>query len=202
MKKFYLFSGLALLGLAATVCMTGCAGLPQWLADANNLLPLFVASAGSILTAIGVLSGNPALATGASTIAGIATEVEDSIKDVQAMVAAYQANPGTTTLEKVESAAQAVITSLQKLLGDFGMPADSVAPFQSLAQLLLTQFEAWVSTIQSIKTATENSTGLHAALLAHAAVAKLPQVPMDAAHYKQAVNGLVSQYPDSGLKSI
>lgn len=201
-NRIYTVTGLAM--IAASFCMmtTGCAGLPTWLSDAQNLLPLFLASGGSILAAIGALSGNPAYEAAAAELAKIGSEIEAGIKTVQEMVAAYKANPGTTTLENVEAAAQAVISNIQALLGDFGLPSAVSAPFVALAQLLLTQFETWVSTIQQIKTATTSSTGVTAMFQAHAAVSTLKAVPMTPHQFKAAWNATVDAFPAAGATKI
>lgn len=202
MKRFCLILGLAMMGAACCLTITGCAGLPAWLSEANQLLPVFLASAGSILASLGAISGNPAYAAIGSQLAKIGTDIEAGIKTVQEMVAAYQANPGETTLQNVENAAQAVISSIQALMGDFGLPAAMSAPYVALAQLLLTQFETWVSAITSIKQAVGSSTGVHAALAAHAMIAHLNAVPMTPAQFKAAFNTTVADFPNSGATTI
>jgi hypothetical protein len=195
-------AGLALLAFSACLYLCACAGLPTWLADAQNLLPLFTASAGSILSALGLLTANPVYAAAGAALSKIATEIENGIATVQAMVAAYKADPGDTTLQNVENATQSVITNIQALLGDFGLPSSAAAPYVALAQLLLTQFETWAAAITSIKTAVASSTGIHAAIAVHEAAAKVMTAPMTAAEYQAAANAIVAQYPNSGLKAI
>jgi hypothetical protein len=173
--------GFFLLMAGATCYLTGCAGLPVWLSDAETIVPQILLSAGAIITAIGSLTGNPEFGAAVAELNAIGKTVESAIQTLQQMVAAYKANPGTTPLTDVEQAAQAVISNASNLLADFGIPATASAPFVNLAQLIISQMEAWISTFQ-IATAPGGST-------------VSVTVPMTAAEYKTAHNAIAAQHP-------
>ena len=184
--------------LTAILFMTGCAGLPVWLTDAENFLPIALASISSILTAIGVISGNPVLATAAGLITTIVNDVMKGINDLQAMVNEYKASPNVTLLSSIEAGAQAVIDNIQKLLGDFGLPAELSAPFVSLAQLILTQFEAWVGVLPTLKLAYQD----HDVAAVKAAAASLTSIPLTADQFKEAFNNIVIANPQFGAITL
>jgi hypothetical protein len=189
--------GLALIALAACLYLTACASLAAWLSDANAMLPVFLASAGSILTAIGALTGNPALAAAAATLAKIGTEVKAGIATVQAMISEYESNPSTTLLGQIEETVQAVTDNISALLGDFGLPTEVSAPFVALAQLLLSQFEAWAALIPALKAAVEKDV-----VGVKMAVSGLNTMPIKPADFTDQWNAIVEANPALGAAKI
>jgi hypothetical protein len=189
--------GLALVAMAACMFLTACAGLAAWLSEANAMLPVFLASAGSILTAVGQLSGNPALAAAAANLAKIGTEVQNGIKTVQAMVAEYEAHPEPTLLTQIEEAVQSVNNNIGALLGDFGLPTEVSAPFVALAQLLLSQFETWAALIPALKAAVAKDV-----VGAKLAVSNLKAMPITADEYKSQWNAIVDASPALGAAKL
>jgi len=159
MRKPRVHRSCQLLMLVSTLFLAGqllCAcGVPTWLTDAQNILALATSSAGAILGFFGTLSGNPALAAAAALLTGIFTDIEKGITDVETLVSEYNENPSDTLLQNIEAGAQLVITNLKKVLTDAfpEVPAALVTKVQAVAQLLLTQFEAWSSLIPAAKAA-------------------------------------------------
>lgn len=186
-RRALTFTGLCLLTLGFCWMATGCAGLPQWLADAQQLFPMFATSAGTILTLIGSFTGNPELASVVTLITGVSKLVEAGITDVQAMVAEYEKNPSTTLLSSIEAGAQAVIDNLNRLLTDINVPSGAATPIVNLATLLLQQFEAWASVIPTLKVTTAD----HDVHALKTAISHLKAVPMTAKAYKAAHNAIL-----------
>jgi len=95
--------GIALIGVGISMVITGCSAteVSGWLSEAEQLMPMFVTSAGSILAGIGAISGSPAITGIVATLNGIATDIENGIKSIQTMVAAYEANPGSASAHAI-----------------------------------------------------------------------------------------------------
>jgi hypothetical protein len=183
-------SGLLLLLFAGCMMATGCAGLPGWLNAIEATIPLVSATLGTILTAIAAaLGGDPALAAAAQLIAEIATKGMAAIKDIQAMVAEYQANPSTTLLGKIEEAIKAATDTMQQLLGDIGVPAPLAGIIQNLAQVVLSQLEAWANVLPALTSLETNGAGEARAMLA---AIPTEQHPLDAKHYAAKINEIIS----------
>lgn len=182
--------GLFLLAIGMTTMLTGCAGLPAWLTSADQLLPLIATTFGTILSGIAAaLGGNPALAAAAALITKLASTGEAAIKDIEAMVAEYKANPEPTLLTKIEEAAQAAIDNIKQLLTDVGLPAGIASVVQNLSQLILSQLEAWTKILPVLKIA-ETKGVMHA----RAALAAIPTAehPVTAKAYAEKVNAILA----------
>jgi hypothetical protein len=177
-------AGYGMIGLLVTMSVSGCAGLPQWISSFEQLVPAMAASIASVVTAVGALTGDPALSAAGTAISLIATKVENGLKDLQQLVDQYQSAQDADTkhdlLSKIEDAAKVVISDLNQLGGDFGVPAAVTAPIAALASLVLSQLQAWLSIIPTLKASTGQQ--------ASTAIA----IPMSAKQFKEAHNAVVA----------
>lgn len=145
-------------GAFACCClMTGCEEL-TWLNDALNLMPVLVASAASIVSVLAALTGNAVPAAVLAEISAWSTKVEAGLKNIEALVAQYKTTPGESLLAEIEAAAQLSVSDISSFSTIVGVPAALAAKLQSVAQLILTQLEAWLSLLPVFKaTATANT---------------------------------------------
>jgi len=133
--------------------ITGCA-VPTWLTDATNLLPVLISGAASLLSFIAAISGQTIPAAALAEITTIANDVETELKVVEELIGEYNTTPNETVLQKIDAAAKLVVANLSKLLAVDGLPDAVNSKVQSIAQLLLTQFEAWLSLLPAVNAAT------------------------------------------------
>ncbi len=109
---------LVLLLVQVALLLAACGPL-TWLTDAMNILPIVAQMAAAILTLIATLSGGAILPVDiAAMIATVISGALAGIKDIEAMVAEYKANPQATTLAKIKEATQAVIDHLDAFITD------------------------------------------------------------------------------------
>lgn len=181
--------GLGLMGFGLTCLLTGCASLPEFLQDFTKLVPMYAASMGAILTAIGKMvtstTADSALAAAQTALNTYANKALQAFQNLEAVVNEYNqeqsADGKATLLGKIEDGTQAVIDNLNPLLGDFGVPPTIIAPIAGFAQLLISEVEAWSSIIPTLK----------AAQTAGATAAKPITIPMSAKQFQAAHNSLV-----------
>jgi hypothetical protein len=142
--------GFAFSVLAACMALSGCA-VPVWISDAESLVPLLAASATAVLSFLGGLS--PATAALVQKIIMIIQDVSAGLSDIATMIAEYKSNPNDTLLQKIEGVANLVVSNLQQVMSDTGIPASVAMVIQKWAQLALSQLEAWLAVLPNIKVA-------------------------------------------------
>ena len=159
MKQFCITHRRALMALslvsgAFAVCMvvTGCAA-PAWLTDAESLIPILGASITSVLSFIAAMTGNAGLSSVLNAISTVITDVGNGLTELQSLITQYKSNPSETTLQKIEDVANLISTNLNQILTATGLPAAVASKIQSWAQLVLTQLEAWLAVLPSLKVA-------------------------------------------------
>ena len=135
-----------------TFCLlaSGCSGSPSWLTDLINLVPVLVSAATSLATFIAGLLGGGISATTQAEITAWSDKVTAGLKNVQALISEYQTTPDESTLQKVEQAAQLVISDISALGAIAGVPAATLTKLQAFAQLMLNQLEALLSLIPAL----------------------------------------------------
>ena len=67
----------------------------------------------------------------------------------------YKTTPDETLLQKIEAAIQLAITNIQPLLAPLGLPAAAAQKIAAIAQLILSQLEAWASIFPAASPAPE-----------------------------------------------
>jgi hypothetical protein len=142
-RRLWTLSALFLLAGACLV-MAACA-VPVWLTDAEGLGTLLVTAAGSILAAVGALTGNIAVAGVGTLVTAWAEKVQAAIANVNALIESYKKSPGETELQAVEAAAQLAISDIQSFDAIVGVPAAVSAVIQKAAQLVLNELESLIS---------------------------------------------------------
>jgi len=142
--------GFAFTLLAACLALSGCA-VPVWLSDAESLVPLLAASATAALAFLGGLS--PATAALVQKVITIIQDVSAGLTDIATMIAEYKSNPNDTLLQKIEGVANLVVSNLQQVMADTGIPAAVAMVIQKWAQLVLSQLEAWLAVLPNLKLA-------------------------------------------------
>lgn len=168
-----------------TMCyvLTGC-GLPTWLTDASSIIPVLISSITSIGSFVASLTGNTALAAELAVVTRILDDVEAGLADIETLIAEYKANPSETLLQKIDDVAKLVTNNIQKILTDSGLPSIIASKVQSLARLVLTQLESWLSLLPVLKPAV----GVAAHALAGQSVTFT--VPLDHATFKAQFNAI------------
>jgi len=147
---------------ALTACMlvTGCIA-PTWLTDAEALMPVLIASGTSILSFIGVVSGNPEIGAALAVAMPIIKDVLAGLKDLDAMIREYKGTKDDSIMTKIEDTAAVVRDNLSKLLADVGLPAVLAAKLSQWAELVISQLDAWLEILPAIKTGVETKTIAH-----------------------------------------
>lgn len=167
--------------------LMGCSA-PTWISDAENLIPLIVTGATSVLTFIAALHGgsiDPALL---AEINSIATKVEAGLKNIETTWNAYKSSPNDTTLENIEAATQAAISDINAFFQVTGLPAAEGTKLTELFQLILNEVESLASLIPAAKSA----------VAAHTTITV--NTPMSPHEFKAAFNGLIE--PNTGTESV
>ena len=161
--------------------LTGCAGLPTWLADAEKIIPVLAEGAASILSLISALTGNAVAAGVLSEISAWASKIEAGIKNIQDLVAQYQTTPGESLLNEIESAVNLVVGDIGSFASIVGVPAVLATKVQAPAQFLLTELESWASLLPALKAAAVAGTKITIT------------VPLDQHAFRHAWNNLLNE---------
>lgn len=142
--------------LGALLCfislISGCMA-PTWITDATNIIPQLIISAGSILSLISILTGNPADAALFNQISAWGNKLLAGFKNVEELISEYNANPNDTLLQKIEDVANLVVSDIKTFDDIIGVPPALSTKLQALAQIVLQQFEAWITLLPLMKTA-------------------------------------------------
>ena len=148
---FLLVGALGLLG-SGCLLLTGCM-VPTWLTDATTMMPVLVSAAGSVLSFVLGLTGNVVAAGVVTAITDWANKISAGLANVESLVEQYNTTPGESLLAEIESAAQLVVSDISTFDSILGVPAAVSTPIQKMAQLILTQLEAWSSLLPALKAA-------------------------------------------------
>ncbi len=147
-----MFRILALVAACFTACvlMTGCSEL-EWLNDAINLIPVLTMGATSLLSFIASLSGNAVAATVLADLSAWSSKVEAGLKNLESLVQEYKTTPGESKLQEIEDVANLIVGDINSFDQIIGVPAVLGSKIQSLAQLILSQLEAFISLLPAVK---------------------------------------------------
>lgn len=151
-RILFFYLGCALMALAVSVYLTGCA-VPTWLTDANAIIGTVLVSASSIAAFLASLSGNSAIAAAINLALPYIQDISNGLNDLDQFVADYNASPSDTTLQKIEAGLSDAIGLVQKFLSDTGIASISPAlgaKIAAWAQLVLEQLEAWQATFPAL----------------------------------------------------
>lgn len=140
------FAGMAMVALVVLCAMTGCAS-PTWLLDIGNIVPVLLASVGSILTLIGNATGNLVETGVGAALSAWAAKVQAGFLNIQQLVEEYKETPGETKLQEIEQVAATVVGDIGTFDTIIGVPAALSATLQKWAQFVLSQIEALVSVL-------------------------------------------------------
>ena len=148
--KYHWFFVALLFVQLAFIC-AGCAAL-TWLTDALNILPIAAQGVSVILTAIAALSGGTILPVDvAAAVSAIIAKVVGGIKDIEAIVEEYKANPSTTLLGDIEEALQAVIDNINNFLSDTGIANAALqSVIKNALQWALNELESFQSLLPAL----------------------------------------------------
>jgi hypothetical protein len=137
---------------AVCMCMTAC-NVPAWLTDAESLIPIIAASVTSILSFVAGITGDPKLSALLNVIVGIITDVGNGLADLEKLISDYKASPSDPLLVQIEAVAADIKANLAQVLSNTGLPPALAATINSWAQLALSQLEAWLAVLPSLKAA-------------------------------------------------
>jgi hypothetical protein len=133
-----------LLAITAMLHLSGCSGTV--FADANNVAETILASLTALLTALAVIPGTEKYT---AAIQEIATVTQNILK----LMGEYRQNQNESTLQQIEDGIQLAITNLQQIFGGTGLSQSVIAKVEAIAQLILTEFEAWSNQVNALKPA-------------------------------------------------
>jgi hypothetical protein len=137
---------------AVCLCMTAC-NVPAWLTDAESLIPIIAASVTSILSFVAGMTGDPKLSALLNVITGIIADVGNGLADLEKLISDYKASPSDPLLAQIEAVAADIKANLAQVLSNTGLPAALAATINSWANLALSQLEAWLAVLPSLKAA-------------------------------------------------
>lgn len=166
---------------AVIICgfmMSGCAG--SFLADAPSIIAAVTASLTGILSVIGIL------VPGSTALTGVIQVALAEIQEIETLVEQYKTTPDETILQKIEAAIQLAITNIRPLLAPVGVPEAAAAKIGAIAQLILSQLEAW----QTIFPASKPNTTSLADNLVHGVPTYAIAKPLTSEQFKSAVNDI------------
>jgi hypothetical protein len=160
------------------LCLSGCAGLPAWLTEGQQVLTLVGPVITTILGFVAALTSKTIDAPVAATITTIVTKAQAGLADLAALEKQYNANPGTTILTDIEQGGKAVVAELQPLLAlvDVKDPATQ-AKIEAFANLAVTQLGAWITELP--------------VLTAPALTSHTITIPFNTKEFKQAFDAIV-----------
>lgn len=174
--NFILFN----IAVACLCFVGGCAG--TFLSEAPTVIQIVLGSLSSILAVVGII------VPGSTVITGAINAAVAELQEIEALVEEYKTTPDETLLNKIEAGIQLAITNIQPLLAPIGIPAAAATKIGAIAQLILSQLEAWAA----IFPASAPSPAVTAE--AHAAVSKVTvSKPLPPAALRAELNSLFAQ---------
>ena len=177
---------LSIVSAVFTVCLLASAcNAPAWLTDAEALIPILGSSVTSVLSFIAALTGNAGLSTLLNQISTIITDVGNGLTELESLITQYKSSPTDTLLQQIEQIANLVSTNLNQILAATGLPASIEGKIQAWAQLALSQLEAWLGILPTLKVAVTSPKKL--AAMARPADDRL----MTSAQLKEAFNTIL-----------
>jgi|SRR6185312_15246638 len=134
--------------LSLMTYMAACAGLPAWVSQAQQVLPVAVSAVAAILSLVAGLEGKTLDAATVANIQTIANEVNTGIVDIEALVKQYQDHASDGLLSSIQTAANVVVANLQKLMSDAQIKnAETQQKITAIANLVVAELQAWASTL-------------------------------------------------------
>jgi hypothetical protein len=160
------------------VLLAGC-GVPTWLSDANQIVGLVGTSIATIGAFIAGLTGNTALSAALAVVSAWVTKVTTGISDLEALISQYNESPSPTLLSDIKAALADVKANVQQDFSNLGLPASILSVIAGVAELALSQLEAWGSLIPALTAKAKDVVTIH--------------VPYTSKEFKALVNAVLEK---------
>jgi hypothetical protein len=119
-----------------------------WLASLSSMLPILETLVTAAISFVAALSGSTVSPAITAAIKKIGDDVAAEIKNVQDLVAVYQANASTGTLSQIEAVMQSIVASLGNILAAFQVTdPTTVSKLTQLVALAIAAAQAIVALI-------------------------------------------------------